>query len=183
VAKATHNDASIQEALAELLRTCPKSRRVVADILQWLEQIQRQRTNADHAQPAGRRRQPRARRGAAIKGYKIELGRNDEETLIERRYDSPKDFRCGYDVYIATAGTLAKAPKGGMSFDAILEGATKQLGWQPPEYLPRLCARFWSFGKEPIVIRSRARYQPMASTKFLQQAKNTWRKLAKRAKS
>lgn len=176
MAKTGLKHATIQEALAELLRTCPKSRRVVADILQWLEEIEQARSRPGRDR-SGRGQSVSARRGAAIKGYKIERGRNGEQLLIERRYDSPKDFRCGFDVYIATAETLTGAPKSGMSFDLILEGATTQLGWLPPEYLPRLCARFWSCRKKPIVVRSRARYQPIAPSKFVQQAKRAWHDL------
>jgi hypothetical protein len=102
--------------------------------------------------------------------------------LVERRYDSPKDFCCGREIYDATAQTVATAPKRGMGFDAIMDGVTKRLGRRPPEYLPRMCVRFWLFGKAPILIRSRARYEPIASATFLQQSKDAWRTLEKRAK-
>src|SRR4051812_47282273 len=121
---------NIQEALAQLLRDCPKSRHVVADVLEWLAQIERERRGALLAQLGQHRSRTGSHRGDAIKGYKIKRGRQGE-MLVERRYDSPKDFCCGYEIYDATAETVATAPKRGMGFDAIMDGVTKRLGRRP----------------------------------------------------
>jgi hypothetical protein len=181
VSKASSQFTGIQAALAKLLRECPESRHVVADVLEWLVQIERERHGDLPTQPGQHRSRSGTHRGDAIKGYKIKRGRQGE-MLVERRYDSPKDFRCGYEIYDATAEAVATAPKRGMGFDAIMDSVTKRLGRRPPEYLPRMCLRFWLFGKEPILIRSRARYEPISPPTFVQQSKDAWRTLAKRTK-
>lgn len=170
--------ARVQRMLGELMDAYPQSQPVVSEILKYLATLSEQIATAGQQ---SRRSKVKPRRLTGILGYIIEHGRHGE-VLVERRYDTAKDFRCPQRIYMATAKAVADAPPGGIPFDAVLERIKAELDEAPPDYLPRLCIRFWMFLKKPLIARSRARYRPVEPVKFVKAAERAWRNMADKGK-
>jgi len=172
--------ARIHGALADLLRTAPQSAVVVAEILDLLEEIDRDRQRVRLARTPSGQRDLRPRRGDAVEGYEIQDTPRGQ-VLIERRYHTPNDFRCPKDVYDAAAQVMEGQAEP-MGFDQILSATAEQLGYTPADYLCRICLRFWLAQNQPLVLRARAKYQPTSPRRFVQQAQQAWKKLAEQSR-
>jgi hypothetical protein len=164
----------IHSALADLLRTAPQSAGVVAEILELLGQMERHSQRERQTQKPAASGKVRARRGRAVDGYEIEDSPRGP-MLIERRYHTPKDFRCPWDVYNAAAHAMQGQTEP-LGFDQIHAATGKQMVYMPADYLCRLCLRFWISRR--LVIRSRAKYQPASPRRFVHQAQQAWKTLA-----
>lgn len=169
--------ARIHRMLGELMNAHPQSQPVVSEILKYLAWTTEQIASIGESRPS----KGKQRRLTGILGYRVEHGRQGE-VLVERRYDTAKDFRCPKSIYSATARVVADAPLDGIPFTAVLEGIRVQSDVSPPDYLPRLCVRFWMYLKPPLIARSRSRYRPVASARFMKDAERAWRNLAERSK-
>jgi hypothetical protein len=169
--------------LARWLRGSAESRQTVAEILESLEELDRLyrlsvRAQTEARQPAviGERRPSRR---DLSKRFQVE--RTHRGLFLAEHFSSTRlPFRCPEAIYFAVVKVLesARAP---VSFDVVLQKVRAASKDPLPDYLVRVCIRFWLATKPPLIEKVRACYRPLHPTRFAREAKRVWDKLAARA--
>lgn len=175
----------IRELLSDILSTHEGTGKPVAEIIRLLGQVQadlRARAAApvpQSSRPAGGSAGETAQERNKPKTYRVERHGN-AWFLAEHREGGRQPFLCPQDVCDALAAVLAEATEP-IHFEVMQEGLTRRLGRTPPDYLPRVCIRFWMSTDPPLVEKIRTRYRAIRPAKFIQEARRTWRGLGTEA--
>jgi hypothetical protein len=166
----------IRQLLSRLLRECAQSREPVAEIIEILEDLDsawRSRPTATGAAEAGSP-EPRHRRNKP-KQYKVERHGN-VWYLAEHREGGRQADLCPKEVYEALATEMAGIAEAS-PFAALLQRVSDRMETEIPEYLVRLCIRFWMTTEPPLVEKVRTRYRAIRPSRMLAEARRTWRQL------
>lgn len=173
------NSAAIKRIRRIILRVLKCSegfRKPLTEVLELLDELDEQlessagqsRSRSSKATSARTRYQP--------KEYTVEQRRR-EQCLCEYRIGGrSQPFCCPRDVYEAIVEVLA-SNNDWIQFDDIRARAGENLDAIVPEYLPRVCLRFWQSTTPPIVEKNRTRYRSCASGSFKSAARRAWREL------
>jgi hypothetical protein len=162
-----------------LLRALGKSKQLrepLTEALELLENLDDQvQRLADASQPSRRqvinssvRYQP--------KRYTIEKRRRGEYLCEYRVGGRAQPFCCPREDYDVAAKTLAEL-NDWTQFDDVKSLVNEQTGQTQPDYLIRLCLRFWQAADPPIVEKDRTFYRPCVRGSFQNAAKRVWREL------
>lgn len=171
----------IRELLSDILSTHEGTGKPVAEIIRLLGQVQAD-LRARAAAPTPRSGRPGegvmpepAQQRNKPKTYRVERHGN-AWFLAEYREGGRQPFLCPQDVYDALAAVLAEATEP-IHFEVMQEGLARHLGRTPPDYLPRVCIRFWMSIEPPLVEKIRTRYRAIRPAKLVQDARREWRQL------
>jgi hypothetical protein len=167
----------IRQLLSQLLRECAESREPVAEILDLLEKLETALRSAPAAGGSGETgpAEPRHRRNKP-KTYRVEHHGN-VAYLAEYREGGRQPYLCPQTVYDDLAAKMAEASEPA-HFEVLLEAVSESPGRHPPDYLLRMCIRFWMGSNPPLVEKVRTRYRPIRPSKFVQESRRAWRQLA-----
>ena len=130
--------------------------------------------------------QPRRRRTVESLGryqpkhYKVEKRRRGSYLCEYRVGGRAQPFCCPRDDYNATAETLAELDNW-TQFDDAKNLVGERTGHTQPDYLIRLCLRFWQATNPPIVEKDRTFYRASVRGSFWNAAKRAWRELEKQS--
>lgn len=127
------------------------------------------------APPPRLRKRPSA--GSSRSRFRIEVVQGGQEALAEYFTPGRAPFRCPQHLYEAVANAMERSsvPSG---VKDILRSACEIAGEAIPDYLMRVCIRFWQSIEPPLISRERARYAPAEPGSFLLEARKAWRILA-----
>lgn len=120
---------------------------------------------------------PRRRPPAAGRRYQVDRNKG-HEFLAEYRDPDQQPFRCPQETYRAFAGVMARIDTPA-SFEDLLEELRNETGEHIPDYLPRMCLRYWATCKPLLVERKRKRYRPVTRGSFRKAAQAAWDRLDK----
>lgn len=84
---------------------------------------------------------------------------------------------CPQEVYDALVAEMTEVAEP-VQFPALLQGVAARIGKEVPDYLIRLCIRFWMGVKPALVEKIRTRYRPIRPSTFARDARRAWRQLA-----
>lgn len=110
------------------------------------------------------------------KTYRVEH-RGGASFLAEHREGGRQAFLCPEEVYDALAKVFAGATEP-RHFDAIQANRGQELGEVTPDYLPRMCVRFWLNTDPPLLEKVRTRYRAVRRSSMVRDAGTEWRRLA-----
>ncbi len=167
----------VKQLLYGHLGECKTSRKPVVEMLKLLERLDDELRSASaasettlsgQATPQHRRNKP--------KRYRIERHGN-ADFLAEHREGGRQPYLCPEDVYDAFAAVMAKIAEPA-HFEVLLQAVTDRTGRPPPDYLLRTCVRFWMRCEPALVEKVRTRYRPIRPSRFVQEARRSWRRLA-----
>jgi len=122
----------------------------------------------ESSEPSRRRNKP--------KRYRVEQHGN-AWCLAEHRAGGRQAYLCPQEVYDALVTEMSEIAEP-VQFAALLQGVAGQIGKDVPDYLLRLCIRFWMGAKPALVEKIRTRYRPIRSATFARDARRAWRQLA-----
>jgi hypothetical protein len=108
--------------------------------------------------------------------YVIERLRGGE-FLAEYRAAGQQPFRCPSKLYDVIAEAIATFSEPAL-FEELLEAIRRRSKHPFPDYLPRMCLRFWTGLNPPLVERSHSRYRAARPASFARDARRAWRELA-----
>lgn len=164
----------IRSVLMDMLRRSAKLGRLIAEIVELLDQL-----DAAHraAQSTGAGTQASSRNKP--KRYGIE-NRRRGAFLVEHREGGKQPFCCPRQIYDVVAGAVGQLETTVQS-EALLARVSKIAGRRVPDYLPRVCLRFWLSLDPPLIKKDRTAYGPAAKSSFENAARRAWRELAKQA--
>lgn len=147
----------------------------VLDLLDELDQCMRRRDEPPHTTQA-----PKAADASRYqsKRYTVEKRRRGAFLCEYRVGGRPQPFCCPRATYDTTAAVIENADDWA-HFDEIQDGVAERIGNTPPDYLIRLCLRFWQSTDPPIVQKDRSRYRAPARGKLTNAARRARRKLEK----
>lgn len=175
--------ARCRRLLARWLRDSSGSRSAVADILEALEELDRLYRSVIAAEAVSARppklgdRQP-SRRDLA-KRFQVE--RTHRGLYLAERFSSTRlPFRCPEHIYFAVIKVM-EANRSPTSFEAILGKVRAMAKEALPDYLPRVCIRFWLATQPPLLEKVRACYRPIHPSQFGRDARRAWKELADKA--
>ncbi len=168
--------------LIGLLRQSAEGSEILAEALEALEELdrlhrsfgpaERERVGQDASAGRGRRRQ---RPAETASRFQVEQTRRGSY-LAEHFSTNRQPFRCPEEMYNKTAAVLAKVKKP-ISFEEILANVRRAAEDALPDYLVRVCLRFWQSTDPPLVKKHRARYRPGRASQFRRDAHQAWNKL------
>jgi hypothetical protein len=119
----------------------------------------------------------KSRRPPRLAGRKYQIDRvKGREYLAEYRASGQQPFRCPQQTYKSFAEILRKTATP-TSFEDLLVQLRQLKDERVPDYLPRMCLRFWTTTSPPLVQRNRKRYAPVKRTGFKRQALEAWGEL------
>jgi hypothetical protein len=170
------NIARVRQLLTRVLRESAESREPVAEIFDLLEKLDHDfRTVTDDTTINDVSKEKGRYRRNKPKKYQIERHRGGY-FLAEHRVGGRQPYLCPRDVYEAFTVVMAET-KEPTHFEVLLEAVNEQLGRATPDYLLRVCIRFWMSADQPLIERTRTRYKPVRLSTFASDAKRLWRKL------
>ena len=149
------------------LKDSAQSRETVAEVLEGLEELVRlHRAGIDTGpnRPGGGGAEATLTRLDPAKRFQVE-GTIRGLSLAEHFSSARLPFRCPEDAYFATAKIMAQA-RSSTSFDAILQKVRSATQEPLPDYLVRVCIRFWTAQKPPLIEKVRARFCPVRPPQF-----------------
>jgi len=130
---------------------------------------------ADRAEPV-RQRLVNASVRYQPKRYTVEKRRRGSYLCEYRIGGRAQPFCCPREDYDATAETMASLDDW-TQFDDIKNLVSGRTGHTQPDYLIRLCLRFWQAVNPSIVEKDRTFYRASARGSFRNAAKRAWRNL------
>lgn len=172
----SENLKKVRRILLRTLRSSEKSRGPLTEALELLENLDDQiRILADASAP--RRRKVLASTSRyQPKRYTIEKRRRGIYLCEYRIGGRAQPFCCPQEDYEATAETLASLDDW-TQFDDVKSLVGERTGHPQPDYLIRLCLRFWQATDPPIAEKDRTFYRSCVRGSFRNAAKRAWRKL------
>jgi len=167
---------TIRRILLRVLKASEKSRGLLTEALELLENLDDQvRELADQADPAVRRAvHPHAR--YQPKRYTVEKRRRGAYLCEYRVGGRAQPFCCPREDYDATAETMASLDDW-TQYGDMKNLVSQRTGHTQPDYLVRLCLRFWQAADPSIVEKDRTFYRASARGSFRNAAKRAWRDL------
>lgn len=169
----------VRRILLRTLRASEKFREPLTEALELLENLDDQvHELADRSEPA-RRRVVNSPGRYQPKRYVVEQRRRGAYLCEYRVGGGAQPFCCPREDYDATAETLASLD-GWTQFDDVKSLVSKRTGHTQPDYLIRLCLRFWQATDPPIVEKDRTFYRASVRGSFRNAAKRAWRVLEER---
>ncbi|MGB9624783.1 MAG: hypothetical protein ACPMAQ_07960 [Phycisphaerae bacterium] len=97
--------------------------------------------------------------------------------MAEYREGGRQAYLCPQEVYDALVTEMSEIAEP-VQFPALLQGVAARTGKELPDYLIRLCIRFWMGVKPALVEKIRTRYRPIRPSTFARDARRAWRQLA-----
>ena len=170
----------VRRILLRALRASEKFRGPLTEVLELLENLDDQlHLLADVSKP---RRQKAVESIGRYqpKRYTVEERRRGFYLCEYRVGGRAQPFCCPRDDYDATAGILADLDDW-TQFDDVKILVGDQTGYTQPDYLIRLCLRFWQTTDPPILERDRTFYRANVRGSFKNAATRAWRKLEKQS--
>ena len=162
----------IRSVLMAMLRRSAKLGQPIAEIVELLDQLDaahRAFRSTDSGTQAASRNRP--------KRYCIEERRRGA-FLVEHREGGRQPFCCPKQIYDVVAGAVGRLETPVQSED-LLAKVSKIAGRPVPDYLPRVCLRFWLSLDTPLIKKDRTAYGPATKFSFENAAWRAWRALAK----
>ena len=162
----------IPSVLMAILRRSAKLGQPIAEIVELLDQLDaahRAFQSSDPGAQAASRNRP--------KRYCIEERRRGA-FLVEHREGGRQPFCCPKQIYDVVAGAVGQLEKTVQSED-LLAKVSKIAGRPVPDYLPRVCLRFWLSLDPPLIKKHRTAYGPATKSSFESAARRAWREIAK----
>ena len=168
----------IRQLLMEMLRKSEGFHEPIAEIVELLDEMDAEVRVAGVPSfrpgpgtiPSIGRKQP--------KRYTVEKRRRGLHLCEYRIAGRRQPFCCPKDVYELIAAALEKLDRY-VQFEELRTVVGKQMQGLPPEYLIRICLRFWHSVDPPIVEKDHTHYRPSARGRFTNAAKRAWRELEK----
>lgn len=161
----------MRELLADWLDASDKASKPVAKMMRLLEVV------ADELQRSGGRPSPR---GRDERRYTVE-NTSSGPVLTEGKSGGTPPFRVPKTIYDSVANVLA-GDNDALTFEEILDQASKKATVPPGDHHVRVCLRFWLSAKPPLVSRSRSQYHPADPKKFASAASSLWNSLVESSK-
>jgi len=171
------NAGKIRKLLMGILRKSEGCHKPIAEIIDLLDEM-------DAAVRAASTRSPRgsgtmaAVRPKRARRYTVERRRRGLHLCAYRIGGRLQPFCCPKEDYEFTATALQKLGTP-VQFEEIRREVGKYMQEMPPEYLIRVCLRFWMETDPPIVAKDRTHYRPSSRGKFTNAARRAWGKLEK----
>ena len=164
----------IRSVLMGMLRRSARLGQPIAEIVELLDQLdaahrQAQSTGSGVHVPS--RNKPKL--------YCIEERRRGT-FLVEHREGGRQPFCCPKQIYDVVAGAVGRLETTVQSED-LLAKVSKIAGRPVPDYLPRVCLRFWLSLDPPLIKKDRTSSGPATKSSFENAARRAWRELAKQA--
>lgn len=157
-----------------MLRRSAKLGQPFAEIVELLDQLdaahRASRSTGSGVQAASRNRPKR---------YCIEERRRGA-FLVEHREGGRQPFCCPKQIYDVVADAVGRLETTAQSED-LLAKVSKIAERPVPDYLPRVCLRFWLSLDTPLIKKDRTAYGPATKSSFENAARRAWRELAKQA--
>ena len=162
----------IRSVLMDMLRRSTKLGQPIAEIVELLDQL-------DHAHQAARSMGAAAQASSRNKPkrYGIE-NRRRGAFLVEHREGGKQPFCCPRQLYDVVADAVGRLERTVQS-EALLAKVSRIAGRRVPDYLPRVCLRFWLSLDPPLIKKVRTAYGPAIKFSFENAARRAWRELAK----
>lgn len=150
--------------------------RAVAEAVQQLDELERLHLAGRPGGAGGGGRYGLAR-SYAIRAREGE----DGPWLVETREGSRQPFRVSREIYEQAAEALAKFDEP-VTFDQLMRKLEAVHGGRMPEYLLRICVRFWQDKDHKLIQRRACRYSPvppLTAATFQKHAVRQWRQMEK----
>lgn len=162
----------IRRLLAGILRDPNDSAKAVAEILEILEVQDRTAVQSETIKPSSNR--SNVMRRNKPKGYTVEE-RSGNWFLCEYRQDGRQPYCCPQAVYTALTEVMARMKKPA-TYEKIAEQLRQKMKSSQPDYLPRVCMRFWISAKPPLIRKERRNYAPFDYQSFEKSTQIAWNK-------
>lgn len=162
-----------------LLRTLRKSenfRGPLTEALELLENLDDQLYVLADASESRRRKAVSFLGRYQPKRYSVGKRRRGAYLCEYRVGGRSQPFCCPKEDYDVAAETLVEL-KDWAQFDDVKSLVSERTGHAQPDYLIRLCLRFWQAADPPIVEKDRTFYRSCVRGSFRNAAKRAWRKL------
>ena len=176
-----HQISKGRRLLLDWSRKSTDSRDTVIAVLDCLEELDGlYRAALGPAGPTGSVGRKRRQAGVGHSTrYTVEKTRHGY-FLTERFSSSRLPFRVPQDIYDKTLQQMGKV-RSPIAFDELLTSVRRDSRDTLPDYLIRVCLRFWLNQEPPLVEKTHARYRPLHAGKFPQEARRAWKQLADQA--
>lgn len=170
--------SSCRRMLATWLRDSADSRQIVAELLQTIEELDRIHKSSVAPTPGSGQSRSKSAASPSNAPGRFRIERTNRGSYLAEHFSSARlPFRCPEPIYFTTAKVLGNA-KNAVSFDEILQAVRTAEKDTLPDYLVRVCIRFWLTGKSPLIQKVRSSYRPIHPGTFVRDAKRAWQKLA-----
>ena len=167
---------NVRRILLRTLRASEEFRGPLTQALELLENLDDQlHVLADTCQPKRRKAADTIGRYQP-KRYTVEKRRRGVYLCEYRVGGRAQPFCCPREDYDATAEILADLDDW-TQFDDVKTLVSEHTGHTQPDYLIRLCLRFWQTTSPPIVEKDRTFYRASGRGSFKNAAKRAWREL------
>lgn len=172
--------------LIELLRKAAEPNEVLAEAMAAIEELE-QLHRADTPVRQGRI-EPASRAGGVPRrgrspepAARFVVERTRRGAYLTEHFSSARlPFRCPESVYEAAVQVMDEIRKP-TPFEEILFAVRKSSGQSLPDYLLRVCIRFWLSAEPPLIEKVHARYRPTRPAQFGREARRAWKQLAEQA--
>lgn len=112
-------------------------------------------------------------RGSAEVIYVVEPSALGESLAEHHATGGAQPYRCPKSIYDAVVAVLGKTDRP-LSTADLLEEVGRVIGGPPADHQIRVVLRFFQRSEPAMVLRNRARYMPVAPSKFLHDAGDLW---------
>jgi len=109
--------------------------------------------------------------------YRIDKAKG-QEYLAEYRSANQQPFRCPARIYESFVDLMSRVSEP-ETFEKLLGQMRQKSGEDLPDYLLRMCLRFWMGTHPPLVEKNRTRYKARKRSTFKRDAFRAWRELLK----
>lgn len=168
----------VRRILLRTIRASERFRGPLTEALETLENLDDQVRTLTDAAHSGRRKAAQPVGRYQPKRYAVEKRRRGTYLCEYRVGGRAQPFCCPRDDYDVTAETVAELDNW-TQFDDLKNLVGERTGHSQPDYLIRLCLRFWLSTDPPIVEKDRTFYRAGVRGSFRNAAKRAWRKLEK----
>lgn len=170
----------VRRILLRTLKASEKFRGPLTEALELLENLDDQlHAVVDKSKPT-RRMAVESKGRHQPKRYTVEKRRRGSYLCEYRVGGRAQPFCCPLEDYNATAETLETSDDW-TQFDDVRILVSERTGHTQPDYLIRLCLRFWQTTSPPIVEKDRTFYRASVRGSFKNSAKRAWRDLEARS--
>ncbi len=166
----------VRRILLRTMRSSEKYRKPLTEALELLENLDDQVHMLTDAIQPKRRKTVQALGRYQPKRYTIEKRRRGVYLCEYRVGGRAQPFCCPHGDYDLIAETLSDLDDW-TQFDDVKSLVAQRVGHAQPDYLIRLCLRFWQATDPPIVEKDRTFYRVCVRGSFRPAAKRAWREL------
>lgn len=174
--------------LIELLRKAAEPNEVLAEAMAAIEELDQlhravspprseRGSSADHASVS----RQRGRTAAKPAGTRFVVERTRRGLFLTEHFSSDRlPFRCPESIYEAAIRVM-EALRAPVPFEELFSAVRKSSGQSLPDYLVRVCIRFWLSSTPQLIEKVNARYRPIRPAQFGREARRAWKQLADHA--